>query len=333
MKKKLKYLHFIGLILLVFILLKIDQRQVLLYLKSADYHYLLIGYPFLLLLVYLKSIRWNLLMRDQGVKLPLVETFYVYLWGFYFGVVTPGRIGEASKAIYTQERFDTLGESFVSIFVDRAYDVAIRILLLFVLYPLYSDLFELQFIGFFILLLLIVIGIVILVRLRSIRSIIVKFSKFLLPQKYYPSIKSNISSFVNDTVRMIVHPKLVVFSVLLTVLSFLCYCLIAYAILMSFHIEMDFIYTVFCIVVSGLAVIVPISISGLGVREAVMIYLFSTVGLNKEAAVLFSLSIFFITLILGIHGWIVNFAMMVWSWRGKGEKPAGLKDGSSNKGE
>ncbi len=333
MKKKIKYLHFIGLILLVVILLKIDRGQVLLYLKNADYRYLLIGYPFLLLLVYLKSVRWNLLMRDQGVKLPLLETFYVYLWGFYFGVVTPGRIGEASKAIYTQDKFDTLGESFVSIFVDRVYDVAIRFVLLFILYPLYSDLFAFQFIGFFILVLLIAIGIVILVRLRSIRNIVVKFSKFVLPQKYYPSIKNNISSFVNDTVRMIAHRKLIVFSALLTVLAFLCYCIIAYAILRSFHIRMDFIYNIFCIVVSGLAAIVPISISGLGVREAVMIYLFGNIGLNTEAAVLFSLSIFSITLILGIHGWIVNIAMMVGGWKGRGEKAADLPGDSSSKGE
>ncbi len=258
-------------------------------------------------------------MRDQGVQISLFETFYVYLWGFYFGSVTPGRIGEASKAIYVQDRFDTLGRAFVSVFVDRAYDVAIRFALLFILYPLYSDLFEFKFVGFFILVLFIVIGIAILVKLKSIRNIIGRFSKFVLPQKYYPSVKSNISSFVNDTVRMIAQKKLVIISALLTVLSFLCYCIIAYAILMSFSIQMDFIYNIFCIVVSGLAVIVPISISGLGVREAIMIYLFSNIGLNKEAAVLFSLSIFAITTVLGIHGWIVNIAMMIGSRKGKGE--------------
>lgn len=328
MKGKIKYLHLIGLILLVVILFRIDREQMLRYVQNADYRYLLIGYPFLLLLVYLKSVRWNLLMQDQGVRLPLLETFYVYLWGFYFGVVTPGRIGEASKAIYTQERFNTLGESFASIFVDRVCDVAIRFVLLFVLYPLYSDLFELQFIGFFILLVLIIIGIVILVRLKSIRNIVVRFSKFVLPQRYYPSIRNNISSLVNDTVRMIAHRRLVVITALLTVLAFLCYCLIAYAILRSFHIRMDFLYTVFCIVVSGLAAIVPISISGLGVREAVMIYLFSNIGLNQEAAVLFSLSIFSITLILGIHGWIVNIAMMIGGWKGKKENAVLPRDDS-----
>jgi uncharacterized protein (TIRG00374 family) len=329
----IKYLHLIGLILLVLILLKIDLEQVLLYLKNARYQYLLFGYPFLLLLVYLKSIRWNLLMRDQGVRLSLFRTFYVYLWGFYFGAVTPGRIGEASKAIYVHDRFDTLGRSFVSVFVDRAYDVAIRFALIFILYPLYSDLFEFKFIGFFILVLLVVIGIVILVKLKSIRNIIARFSKFILPSKYYPSVKNNISGFVSDTVRMITQKKLIMVSALLTVLSFLCYCIIAYAILMSFNIQMDFIYNIFCIVVSGLVVIVPISISGLGVREAVMIYLFGNIGLDKEAAVLFSLSIFAITAVLGIHGWILNIAMMIGGWKGKGEEKGDVSSNSNNSEE
>jgi uncharacterized protein (TIRG00374 family) len=132
---------------------------------------------------------------------------------------------------------------------------------------------------------------------------------------------------------MITRKKLIIVSSLLTVLSFLCYCIIAYAILMSFNIQMDFIYNIFCIVVSGLVVIVPISISGLGVREAVMIYLFGNIGLDKEAAVLFSLSIFAITAVLGIHGWILNIAMMIGGRKGKGEETGDVSSTSNNSEE
>jgi len=326
LKKRIKYLNFIGLLLFAVILYKIDYGQIVKYLRDADYRYLFLAYPLILINIFLKAVRWNLLMRSQGTRIPVLETFYVYLWAFYFGTVTPGRIGEVSKAIYFQDRFDNIGRSFVSVFVDRAYDVGIRLALLFILYPLYSNLFDFNYIGFLLLFIIAISGIVLLIKMKSIRNIVAKFSKFVLPKKYYPVISKNISGFVNDTVMMITGVKPVAKSVLLTLPSFLCYCLVAFLILKSFSIEMDFTYIIFCLVVSSFSVMVPISISGLGVREAVMIYLFSSIGLGKEAAVLFSLSIFMLSPVLGLHGWIINLVMMVGSRFKKAEEEIEISD-------
>ncbi len=310
MKKKIKYLNFIGLLLLAVILWKIDFNEVIQHLKNVNYWYLLLAYPFLMLNISLKSIRWNFLMRSQGVHLPIPKTFYVYLWGYYFGTVTPGRVGEISKAIYFQDKFENLGRGFVSVVVDRLYDIGIRVALLFILYPLYSNLFEFRFIGFMIMLVMAGAGGIILIRMKSIRNIVSRLSEFVIPKKFYPVIKSNISGFINDMVTMITSIKVVSVSAMITFVSYLFYFIMAYSIQKSFNIEMNFTYNILCVVLTSLAAVVPISISGLGVREAVMIYLFSNIGLGKEAAVLFSLSFFALNPILAIHGWVVNTFMM-----------------------
>jgi hypothetical protein len=77
---------------------------------------------------------------------------------------------------------------------------------------------------------------------------------------------------------------------------------------------MPFSYTIFCLVLSSFSVVVPISVSGLGVREAIMIFLFKSVGLGSEAAVLFSLSIFALSPVLGFHGWFVNIMMITYGY-------------------
>nr|HPJ34110.1 hypothetical protein [Spirochaetota bacterium] len=58
----------------------------------------------------------------------------------------------------------------------------------------------------------------------------------------------------------------------------------------------------------------------------VMIYLFSSIGLGKEAAVLFSLSIFMLSPVLGLHGWIINLVMMVGSRFKKAEEEIEISD-------
>ncbi len=62
----------------------------------------------------------------------------------------------------------------------------------------------------------------------------------------------------------------------------------------------------FILVITTLITLIPISISGLGTREVAMIYLFQQLSLPKEAAVLYSLSLFLISILLGIHGAIIN---------------------------
>lgn len=60
--------------------------------------------------------------------------------------------------------------------------------------------------------------------------------------------------------------------------------------------------------------VVPISVSGLGFRKAIMIFLFKSVGLGSETAVLFSLSIFALSPVLGFHGWFVNLMMIIYGY-------------------
>jgi uncharacterized protein (TIRG00374 family) len=281
------------------------------YLKNANYWYLLLAYPFILMNIFLKAVRWNFLMKTQGVRNSIFESFYVYLWAFYFGAVTPGRIGEISKALYYQEKFDNFGSSLSSVVVDRAYDVGIRIAMIFILYPFYNNLFHFKYVDVIILLSCIIAGIVVLAKYKSIQNIIIAFSKFLVPQKYYATIQNNISGFINDIIHMVTTVKYVAVSIAITIPSFLCYCTVGYLILKSFGVDMAFTYNVFCLAVSSFSVAVPISVSGLGVREAVMIFLFNSIGLGRESAVLFSLSIFALSPILGFHGWLVNLIMLI----------------------
>ena len=56
MSKKINYLNGIGIILLAIILWKIDFKQVFKYLKDANYWYLLLAYPFILMNLILSCI-------------------------------------------------------------------------------------------------------------------------------------------------------------------------------------------------------------------------------------------------------------------------------------
>ncbi len=69
----------------------------------------------------------------------------------------------------------------------------------------------------------------------------------------------------------------------------------------------------------------------LGVREAYYdFFLFKSIGLGSEAAVLFSLSIFALSPVLGFHGWLVNILMIIYGYFKKKKMDKNLPENVSD---
>ena len=313
-QKILKYIQYSGLALLVFILARLDHSNVYLYLRKSNYIYLLIGYPFLILLVYIKGFRWNLMMRKQNVRLSYMKTFYIYLWAFYFGVITPGRVGEVSKAFYVKNEFKSFGDAFISVFLDRIVDVVTILIIVMFFIPIYGhDIINYNIYNYFIWFVLSVGFIFCLYKIsyKKIINLLKRAFYYFTPTKYKNIAKQNVTDFTNYLTIFIRDNRLILISLVLSIFAFICQSTFSYMILKSLSINMSFSYNMFCLGISSLVALIPISISGLGYRELVMIYLFGNIGLPKEAAVIFSLSLFFISIVLGLHGYLINLLMVI----------------------
>lgn len=102
----------------------------------------------------------------------------------------------------------------------------------------------------------------------------------------------------------------IILPVALTALSYLIYFFQCHLILLSFSIKVNFLVTIFLMSLINLVSLVPISISGIGTREAAMVYLFALNHIPKEEAIAFSFMIFTIFYVFGgffgYGGWIIR---------------------------
>ncbi len=85
------------------------------------------------------------------------------------------------------------------------------------------------------------------------------------------------------------------------------YFLARYVIALSLGLPLSFFDVALISVLMAIVTFLPISIAGLGTREAAVVYLFSLFGLDKETAVLFSLLIFTIDILTISFGIIPYF--------------------------
>lgn len=116
-------------------------------------------------------------------------------------------------------------------------------------------------------------------------------------KKFKDKIEGNFNDFY-DGINRLTNPKLL-FSAFLTCLSYLIFFIQCYLIVIAMGISIDFLTIILFMAISNLISFIPISISGLGTRDAILIYLFSLIDLKPELAVSYSFLVFITFFVCG----------------------------------
>ena len=117
-----KYTRFIGLLVLFLILYLIDLKKLFINLSGINSSYLFLSIILNIPHLYFKSLRWNLLLRQQAIFYSKTESFLIYMSSLYIGFLTPGRLGEFVKVLYLRnDKKISIGTGFSrSLFSDRS---------------------------------------------------------------------------------------------------------------------------------------------------------------------------------------------------------------------
>ncbi len=114
----------LGLALLAFVLLWVDWSAALVYLRSADLRWLLLGLVTSLLLLVVKVVRSGLLLQLVGVRLAPITVFEAYMVGQALNILLPFRGGEVVRfSILVAAQPDRAPESASSIVAEKALGV------------------------------------------------------------------------------------------------------------------------------------------------------------------------------------------------------------------
>jgi hypothetical protein len=279
-------------VILIFLISQIDWDAQIFnsVLKQINLLWYLLSLTGVVLVLWLKSIRWNLLLKSEGCNYSFFSAFSAYMASYTIGLLTPGRIGEIARLYYVrEEKGMSIFKSFKTIVTDRIFDFALLFwfgsagILFF--YKAFGD-FQ-SFIYLIItgsgLLLLWIMGTVILKVIKSEKTLIV---------------------FVKESWTEMFDIKMII-PWILTITSYLIYYVANWMILLALGSKISLIEVGFMLSIMSLVTLIPITLAGFGTREASMIFLFGFYSLSPELAIVFSL-LQFIAFFLcgGIVGWM-----------------------------
>lgn len=131
MNKYLRWaLRLIGPALLLVFLWRSDFSQLVASFRNLVWWPVLLCLALMPVFVGVKAWRWNLLMRELGMQPPtLGYSMALYTIGLFLGGTTPGQSGDFIKAWYLRERGQLLAPALFSIVLDRLFDFVVMAVL------------------------------------------------------------------------------------------------------------------------------------------------------------------------------------------------------------
>lgn len=306
MKIKETILVLVGVVLFAILLINADTNKLIETLSLIRIDFLVYSILANTVVTLIKVFKWKIIV-DFKSKIGFIEAIQYFLIGFFFSILTPGRIGDLMRAKYLRKKTGT-AYSITSVIVDRIIDIGLLLLFGFVALILttrvFGETFDINLIA--IALTLFAASILVVSNERIMKKIFLLLHKHFIPKNFKEKAMVGFEKTFNAINLLKSNPKLLLKSIFLGVISWLGAIVTIYLLALALNIDIP-LYAFFVILpIISLADILPISVGGLGSRDLIMIYLLSLFFIAYENAIALSIMYFFTGyLLVGTIGLVI----------------------------
>ncbi len=301
-KKIIQALNFlVGIVLITVLVTKLDKENLWAALLGMNYLHFALALMLMFAVQVVQALRLYILV--EGYEVQLKQIIWLYLVSLFFNNFLPGGIGgDSLKVYYLHKAEKKLGKAVTLTLVDRLvglFSLTFFISLFFVVEWQHMESLNALIIkllkeyGLPLLGLILLGGILLFLGKNWLKRFVEKLSKF-----FYDSKMALIG------IRRILFWKITLLALLAHLLRGLAFLLI----LSGLGDEgLSFIEMMFIIAVAAWAVILPISVGGLGVREGIFSSLAFKFGVPLPTAIALSILTRFLLWIMALIGGVYFF--------------------------
>ena len=291
--KKSLLIGILGIIVIyAIILIAFDINIISEKIGDFDPQYLPIIIPLIPLTWGVLFLRWNLLLKNSDIDIPLKDNFMIFISGFALGV-TPGKVGELIKSQLLKNKFNIpRTKTAPLVIVERFYDFfAIAIISLFGILV-----FEYSIYIFGVL----VIGLSIFLIVTSSEKIFLKFLNKIEKIKFLKNFSNELPKSFN-VIQKSTRGKIFPLSIILSVIFWFLDSMIAYLTLLSFGIDIIDYFVLMSIYTSSIILgVISFLPLGIGVVEGSLVGFLSLNGIEFHLATAIVVFIRFFTRWIGV---------------------------------
>lgn len=288
-------LPFVGIAIFVYLVYSIGVGDIAGTLATINPVLFAISLSIFVPRIIISTRRWQLVARRQGIDVDLATLIKINLIGLFYGTVTPLWVGDWIRMPYLREESTApLGTCASNVIIDQMMEfVALFALALagsVVLLPRYP----LFFVAFSALL-VVVVAVVLYFREKNRSMRLLRLvSGVLIPERYREPVFREFHAFYGRLPRV----SSLVVPFILGFVSYVLFFVQIYLVALSFDVSVPLADFVLIYPVAVLIGLIPVTVSGFGTREGVLITLLGVYGVAREVAVAVSLSGYVVTLLI-----------------------------------
>jgi uncharacterized protein (TIRG00374 family) len=257
------------------------------------------------LAILLKVQRWQIMLRARGHRYASKDAWLAFCASLYLGMVTPGRVGDALRVQYLRHDLGVrYAEGIASVVMDRLCDLHVLAALVTLALFGYGHALgaSLASLSWAVVAVTLLCPLVLLVPGVSERL----FSRVY--RRFAGTGDDGLSHFLGALRAQLGRPLLQ--TVPLTVVCFLVTFVQGFLVARALHIPLSYVDVMYLLSVASLLGLLPVSVSGLGVRELFFSLVFPSLGHTQAEAVSYGLLVFFVvyvaSAVVGAVAWQVR---------------------------
>ena len=266
---------------------QIDARSVIQVLSNANLFYILASILTLALIIPIAVFRWQVILKVTGHPLPFWRCFNIFMAAYPLTSISPSKSGDVVKAYYLKNEF-SMSKTIGTVYTERVFDLFTLIFLSFAGSLVY----------------------------KNMEYLIILTPALLIVALFFITPNANLRiPFIKDSWNRKLHNIMLSMRsikkckkefVIVTLLSLISWIFAIFQTMLFFYalgIDIPFIFTMANIPIAIFVSMIPVTLGGMGTRDAAIIYLFSEFGTPGEllcVGILFSLIRYWMPSLMGI---------------------------------
>ena len=303
-----KYLPIIGILILFYIIYTLDFEKIKTAFLSIHPSYILLALSITLPRVLIRNTAWQMIQREQKISINYWMSLRILLIGFFYSSITPGYIGHLMRIPYLKEETkQPYGKLFINVFLEvmiRAFSLYIMVTIgLLLILDLSYEMTNILIIWIIWILVMITILLFFIKKERG-EKILFTLVKYFIPMKLKKNTKNFFKTFYEDIPQI----KKLVIPFLLGAVTWVIVFSQEYMYVLALGLKIPYLYFLLLFPLANVAGFIPITVGGLGVREAAGILIFTTIfAVSKEEILVVSLLGFLtVEVFTGLIGFILS---------------------------
>ncbi len=293
--------------LIVYLVARLDLTQVVQHVKGLDFLLLGLAAAAIFGMILLNSIRWMILLKTRGVDLPFGRLLYYCLVGIFFSSFLPTSVGgDLARMVAVSNETGRRADAFASVIVERLLGFFVLLPVGLVSIPFVAEqLTEWRLVatvGAFTALIFLGAYLVLLQRVaRGLSRLLDPLLNLLVRFR----ARERLEKAYKATVSYKGHKGAVYAGLVFSVASRLCWIVGCYLVGRAFSLNLAFTALLLIVPVVELARMIPISISGIGVREAAFVTMLRQFGIQDSLGFAFAVVVYVIFFVFALLGGVL----------------------------